>query len=88
MHSTTGALGGTARSARLLNALPWFWLAMSVAWAVVIVATDQPAWPLALWIAITVGPITAHKARLDSQAVPAATEHEPAAPPPSQGTKR
>jgi hypothetical protein len=40
------------------QALPWLWLAMSLAWAVVIIVTDQIAWPLALWIATTVGPLT------------------------------
>lgn len=38
--------------------LPWLWLAMSMLWAVVIIVTDQLAWPLALWIATTVGPLT------------------------------
>jgi hypothetical protein len=42
----------------LRQALPWFWLAMSLLWAVVIFVTDQLAWPLALWIATTVGPLT------------------------------
>ena len=40
------------------RAIPWLWLAMSLVWAVVIVVTDQLAWPLALWIATTVGPLT------------------------------
>jgi hypothetical protein len=31
---------------------------MSALWAVVIIVTDQLAWPLALWIATTVGPLT------------------------------
>ena len=70
MNSTTSTLGGTARRTRLVNALPWLWLGMSAAWAVVIVATDQLAWPLALWIATTVGPLTALKTRLDPQAGP------------------
>lgn len=43
---------------RLRKALPWLWLAMSVLWAGVIFVTDQLAWPLALWIATTVGPLT------------------------------
>lgn len=43
---------------RMLQALPWLWLAMSLLWAVVIIVTDQPAWPLALWIATTVAPLT------------------------------
>jgi hypothetical protein len=70
MNSATSTVGGTERCARLVNALPWLWLGMSAAWAVVIVATDQLAWPLALWIATTVGPLTALKTRLDPQAGP------------------
>jgi hypothetical protein len=31
---------------------------MSLLWAVVIIVTDQLAWPLALSIATTVGPLT------------------------------
>jgi hypothetical protein len=52
------------------KALPWLWLGLSAAWAVVIFTTGQPAWPLALWIATTVGPLIALKARLDAQAGP------------------
>ena len=40
------------------RAVPWLWLAVSLAWAVVIIVTDELAWPLALWIATTVGPLT------------------------------
>lgn len=40
------------------TAIPWLWLAMSLLWAVVIILTDQLAWPLAVWIATTVGPLT------------------------------
>lgn len=43
---------------RLRQVVPWLWLAMSLLWAVVIVVTDQLAWPLALWVATTVGPLT------------------------------
>lgn len=43
---------------RWRTAIPWLWLAMSALWAVVIIVTDQLAWPLALWIATTVGPLT------------------------------
>lgn len=53
-----------------LGASPWFWLGLSVVWAVVIIVTDQLAWPLALWIATTVGPLTALKARRDATSVP------------------
>ena len=51
---------------RLLTSLPWLWLGLSAVWAVVIFVTDEVAWPLALWIATTVGPLTALKVRLDS----------------------
>ncbi len=67
MNSTTATRGGALRT-HLVNALPWLWLGLSAGWAVVIFATDQLAWPLALWIATTVGPLTALKTRLDSQA--------------------
>lgn len=43
---------------RLRQVVPWLWLVMSLAWAVVIIVTDQLARPLALWIATTVGPLT------------------------------
>jgi len=47
------------RRAQLLHVLPWMWLATCIAWALVLVATDRPAWPLTLWIATTVGPVVA-----------------------------
>ena len=53
----------------LRRAVPWLWLALSALWAVVIIVTDTISWPLALWIATTVGPLTylytspAHDAR-------------------------
>ena len=62
--------GDARRRTRLLNALPWLWLGLSAAWAVVIFVTDDPAWPLALWIATTVGPLTALKTRLDPNSEP------------------
>lgn len=48
-----------AGRSRLSRALPFLWLGLSIVWAVVIIVTDQLAWPLALWIATTVGPLTA-----------------------------
>jgi hypothetical protein len=30
---------------------------MSLPWALVIIVTDELAWPLALWIATTLGPL-------------------------------
>jgi len=38
--------------------LPAAWITVSAIWAVIILVTDHPAWPLALWIATTVGPLT------------------------------
>lgn len=43
---------------RWRKVLPWLWLSMSLLWAVVIIVTDHLAWPLAAWIATTVGPLT------------------------------
>ncbi len=48
-----------ARRSTLRRVLPFAWLALSAMWAAVILITDQLAWPLALWIATTVGPLTA-----------------------------
>ena len=53
------------RRPRLMNVLPWMWLGLSTIWAVVVLVTDQPAWPLALWIATTLGPLTALTTRLE-----------------------
>ena len=63
------AAGGTALT-HALNARLWLWLGLSAVWAVVIFATDQVAWPLALWIATTVGPLTVLKSRLDPNSDP------------------
>ena len=57
----------TSRSRTTWDALPWVWLGLSVAWAVVIMVTEHLAWPLALWIATTVGPLTALKARRETR---------------------
>lgn len=62
--------GGTARRTHVLKALPWLWLGLSAVWVVVIFVTDQVAWPLALWIATTVGPLTALRTRLDPNTDP------------------
>ncbi len=53
-----------SRRERLLSALPWAWLTMSALWAAVIFVTDQLAWPLALWVATTLGPLTVVRSRL------------------------
>lgn len=51
------------RPTTLRRVVPFVWLALSATWAVVIVVTDLAAWPLAVWIAITVGPVTAVERR-------------------------
>lgn len=51
------------RRATLRRVVPFVWLALSATWATVIVVTDQVAWPLAIWIATTVGPLTAVERR-------------------------
>lgn len=56
--------------AQLTTALPWLWLALSALWAVIILTTDQLAWPLALWIATTLGPLTALRTRRSHSAEP------------------
>ena len=56
--------------ARLTSALPWLWLALSAFWAVIIFTTDQLAWPLALWIATTLGPLTALRTHLSHSTEP------------------
>ena len=56
--------------ARITTALPWLWLVLSALWAMVIFTTDQLAWPLALWIAATLGPLTALRSRLNRSAEP------------------
>jgi len=56
--------------ARLTTALPWLWLALSALWAAIILTTDQLAWPLALWIATTLGPLTALRTRLSHNTEP------------------
>lgn len=87
MNSTTATAGD--RRAHLLNALPSLWLGMSAAWAVVIFTTDQLAWPLALWIATTVGPLTALKIQVDPKTGPKGTEHPPTSiRNPAKGTKQ
>ena len=45
------------RSASLRAALPWLWLGLTALWLVLVVVTDQPGWPLVIWIATTIGPI-------------------------------
>ncbi len=39
------------------------WLGLSLAWLVVIIVTDVPAWTLAVWIAATLGPLAALQRR-------------------------
>lgn len=55
------------RPSRLRRLIPFLWLGLSIAWAVVIFVTDQLAWPLALWIATTVGPLTLMSSRTQNR---------------------
>ncbi len=48
-----------------LRLIAFTWLGLSLLWAVVIIVTDALAWPLALWIATTVGPLTWLRNRID-----------------------
>lgn len=41
------------------RAVAWLWFALAAAWACVVVATDRPASMLALWIVVTIVPVTA-----------------------------
>lgn len=56
-----------ARTRRFDRAIPFLWLALSMLWAGAVIVTDQLAWPLALWIATTVGPLTVWRARNETK---------------------
>ena len=47
-----------ASASKWRRRIPFLWLALSAGWAVVLFVTDVPAWPLAIWVAATIGPIT------------------------------
>ncbi len=51
------------RRSMLQRVVPFAWLALSAAWAAVIVVNDQVALPLTIWIATTLGPLTAIERR-------------------------
>ncbi len=51
---------------RTLMLIAFGWLVLSLFWAVVIIVTDALAWPLALWIATTLGPLTLLRNRIDN----------------------
>lgn len=57
-------------TSRIMSAISLLWLALCAIWLAVIFVTDLPAWPLPIWIAVTLGPITVynrtrHQARLE-----------------------
>jgi uracil-DNA glycosylase len=52
---------------RAIRALPWLWVSLSAFWAIVILVTGQLAWPLALWTATTLGPLSMVQTRLKSE---------------------
>lgn len=43
----------------------FLWMALNIAWLAVIFVTDLPAWMLAIWIAATIGLLTALRTRND-----------------------
>jgi hypothetical protein len=43
---------------RFVRVVPVLWIVLSLAWAVIIIVSDRPAWALALWVATTLGPLT------------------------------
>lgn len=49
---------GVHRTRTRLDVIALLWFAASAVWGVVVVVTDQLAWPLALWVAATLGPLT------------------------------
>lgn len=53
--SESTALNSKSDRERIMSAIPWLWLALTATWLAVIFVTDQPAWPLPIWIAITLG---------------------------------
>ena len=53
------------RRTRTGKALPWMLLGLSAAWLLLIVVTDQPAWPLAVSIAATLAQLAARNARVE-----------------------
>lgn len=56
----------TGQERRLQASLPWLWLFISAIWAAIIIATETAAWPLAAWIATTLGPLTLLRNRTKS----------------------
>ncbi len=57
----------TSGHARARKAVAWLVLGLSVAWLATVVVTDEPAWPLAVWIAAIVGPLAARTTRPESR---------------------
>ena len=55
----------SASRLRNLRRLALAWFALSLFWAGVIFVTDALAWPLALWVATTLGPLTLLRNRID-----------------------
>ena len=45
----------------------FLWMVLNITWLAVLFVTDLPAWTLAIWIAATVGLITALRARNDGE---------------------
>lgn len=69
----------TATIGSLRRWTPVVWLVVLVVWVALLVVTDQPAWPLAVWIALTIGPVTMQQASSDT--VPPETVQSDTVPP-------
>lgn len=52
----------TATIGSLRHWTPFVWLAVLLIWVALVFVTDKPAWPLAVWIAFTIGPLAALQA--------------------------
>ncbi len=59
----TAEYGRTSTRDKLMRSLPWLWLALTVVWAAAVFLTELPAWTPAIWIAVTIGPVTALRSR-------------------------
>ncbi len=49
------------------RSVAFLWMVLNIMWLAALFVTDLPAWTLAIWIAATVGPIIALRARNDEE---------------------
>lgn len=43
------------RAWRPFDTVAWIWLGLAAAWLIVLIITDLPVWPLAIWLALSFG---------------------------------